>query len=73
MYKTVKPSTFTLPIELLANLDVMSKELGKKKTTIVSEALEMYMDYQDLQLAQKRLENSEGRVTHNELLKELGI
>ncbi|MEA1919867.1 MAG: hypothetical protein U9N52_08515 [Campylobacterota bacterium] len=73
MYKTVKPSTFTLPIELLSNLDALSKELGKKKTTIVSEALEMYMDYQDLQLAQKRLENSEGTLTHDELLKELDI
>ena len=60
MYKTVKKATFTLSIELLEDLDVMSKEMGKKKTEIVSEALEMYMDYQDIQLAKKRLNDSSG-------------
>ena len=53
MYKTVKKATFTLSIELLEDLEVMSKEMRKKKTEIVSEALEMYMDYQDIQLAKK--------------------
>lgn len=56
MYKTVKPTTFTLSLELLDDLDAMSKEMGKKKTAIVSEALEMYMDYQDIQLAKKKIE-----------------
>ncbi|GEM_PF-2040471 len=56
-YKSVKPATFTLPIGLLEDLDALSKELGKKKTAIVTEALEMYMDYQDLQVAVKRLED----------------
>ena len=54
MYKTVKPTTFTLSLELLEDLDIMSKELGKKKTAIISEALEMYMDYQDIQLFKKK-------------------
>ena len=39
MYKTVKPATFTLPITLLNELDMLSKEVGKKKTIIVKEAL----------------------------------
>jgi len=73
MYKTVKPTTFTLPLDLLEDLDAMSKEMGKKKTAIVSEALEMYMDYQDIKLAQKRLNDGSGTITHEELLKELGI
>ena len=73
MYKTVKPTTFTLSLELLDDLDAMSKEMGKKKTAIVSEALEMYMDYQDIQLAKKGLNDSTGTITHDELLKELGI
>ena len=73
MYKTVKPTIFTLSLELLDDLDAMSKEMGKKKTAIVSEALEMYMDYQDIQLAKKRLKDSSGTITHDELLKELGI
>ncbi len=73
MYKTVKPTTFTLPLELLEDLDAMSKELGKKKTAIVSEALEMYMDYQDIKLAEERLKNSEGTVSSDEFFKELGV
>ena len=55
-YKNVKPITFTLPFSLIDELDMLSKELSKKKTTIVKEALEYYMDYQDIQLAKKRLE-----------------
>ncbi len=73
MYKTVKPTTFTLSLELLEDLDAMSKEMGKKKTAIVSEALEMYMDYQDLQLAKKRLNDGSGTITHDEMFKELGL
>ena len=71
MYKTVKKATFTLSIELLEDLDVMSKEMGKKKTEIVSEALEMYMDYQDIQLAKKRLNDSSGTIKADDFFKEL--
>lgn len=71
MYKTVKPTTFTLSLELLDDLDSMSKELGKKKTAIVSEALEMYMDYQDLQLAKKRVDDK--NIKADEFFKDLGV
>jgi len=54
MYKTVKAATFTLPLEILEDLDNLSDELGMKKTAIVTEALEMYMDLQDLKLAKYR-------------------
>ncbi len=73
MYKTVKPTTFTLSLELLEDLDAMSKEMGKKKTTIVSEALEMYMDYQDIQLAKKRINESTGTIKADDFFKELGV
>jgi predicted DNA-binding protein len=73
MYKTVKPTTFTLSLELLEDLDLMSKELGKKKTAIISEALEMYMDYQDIQLAKKRLNESTGTIKADDFFKELGV
>jgi predicted DNA-binding protein len=56
-YKNVKPVTFTLPFDLIEEIDNLSKTLNKKKTTIVKEALEYYLDYQDLQLAKKRLKN----------------
>lgn len=58
MYKTVKPTTFTLPLGVLEDLNTMAKELSKKKTTIVTEALEMYMDHQDLKEANHRLTNN---------------
>lgn len=74
MYKTVKPTTFTLPLDLIEDLDTMAKELGKKKTAIVSEALEMYMDYQDIKLAEKRLKDpNDKRMSSDEFFKELGI
>lgn len=73
MYKTVKPTTFTLSLELLEDLDIMSKELGKKKTAIISEALEMYMDYQDIQLAKKRLKDSSGTIKADDFFKKLGV
>jgi RHH-type transcriptional regulator, rel operon repressor / antitoxin RelB len=73
MYKTVKTTTFTLSLELLEDLDAMSKEMGKKKTAIVSEALEMYMDYQDIQLAKKRLNDSTGTIKADDFFKELGV
>lgn len=71
MYKTVKPTTFTLPLTLLDELDGLAKELGKKKTAIVTEALEMYMDMNDIKQAEKRLQ--EKSIPADEFFKELGI
>ncbi|MBN1840542.1 MAG: hypothetical protein JW802_10930 [Campylobacterales bacterium] len=73
MYKTVKPTTFTLPHLILEDLETMSQELGKKKNAISLEALEMYMDYQDLQLAKKRIQESEGRLGADEFFKEIDV
>ena len=71
-YKNVKPVTFTLPFNLIEELDSLSKELNKKKTTIVKEALEYYMDYQDIQIAKKRLDNPVV-VKADDFFKDLGI
>jgi len=70
MYKTVKPTTFTLPLTLLTELDSLAKELGKKKTAIVSEALEMYMDMNDLKTARSRLNDK--NVKANDFFDALG-
>ncbi len=70
MYKTVKPTTFTLSLTLLDELDSLAKELGKKKTAIVTEALEMYMDMNDLKQAENRLH--EQNIPADEFFKELG-
>ncbi|MEA2029039.1 MAG: hypothetical protein U9N49_08695 [Campylobacterota bacterium] len=61
MYKSVKPATFTLPLTLLEDLDSLAKDIGKKKTAIVSEALEMYMDYYDIKEAQKCLDDKKDK------------
>ena len=71
MYKTVKPTTFTLPLTLLDELDSLAKELGKKKTAIVTEALEMYMDMNDLKQAEKRLEDK--NIPADDFFKDLGV
>lgn len=70
-YKNVKPVTFTLPFSLIDDLDILSKELSKKKTTIVKEALEYYMDYQDIQLAKRRLTKS-NLIKADDFFKDLG-
>jgi len=73
MYKTVKPTTFTLPLALLEELDSLSKELGKKKTAIVADALEMYLDFHDLKVANKRLlDNSDKRIKADDFFRDLG-
>ncbi len=71
MYKSVKPTTFTLPLPLLEELDRLSKELGKKKTAIVTEALEMYLDMNDLKVAQSRL--GDKNIKADDFFKELGV
>jgi predicted DNA-binding protein len=74
MYKTVKPVTFTLDKGLIADLNALAQELGKKKTAIVSEALEMYMDYQDLKEAERRLDDPNDTIMDAEsFFKELGV
>ena len=71
MYKTVKPATFTLPLLLLDELDGLAKELGKKKTSIVTEALEMYLDFNDLKQAEQRLDDKE--IEADDFFKALGV
>ena len=71
MYKTVKPTTFTLPLALLDELDSLAKDLGKKKTAIVAEALEMYMDFNDLKQAELRL--AEKSIKADDFFSELGV
>ena len=51
----------------------MSKELGKRKQQSLVKHLEMYMDYQDIQLAKKRLSEGNERVKADDFFKELGI
>ncbi|MRI58663.1 MAG: CopG family transcriptional regulator [Epsilonproteobacteria bacterium] len=69
-------STFTLPDALWQELDEMAKELGKKKSHLVSEALEYYFDMLDLRLAKKRsqeLKEGKETISFEEIAKEYGL
>ncbi|MBA1433108.1 MAG: hypothetical protein FAF04_05855 [Epsilonproteobacteria bacterium] len=45
----------TLPESLNDDINRFSEELHEKKSHIISSALDMYFDYLDLKLAEKRL------------------
>ncbi len=55
-YKMIaQKATFTLPQNTLIDLDSFSIELKKKKSHLIKEALDMYFDYLDMELAKNRL------------------
>jgi len=63
----------TLPSSINDEINHFSEELNEKKSHIIASALEMYMDYLDLKLAEKRLSEDDGdHVSMNDLFKELG-
>jgi predicted DNA-binding protein len=70
-------STFTLPEELVNELNEFTKETGFKKSNIIAKALEMYFDYLDLKIAEKRMKEIEDEnletVSLEDMKKELGI
>jgi len=68
---------FTLDENVLFELSSIAKELGKKKSHIVEEALEYYFDLLDVEIAKKRLkEIKSGKselVPAEKVWEELGI
>lgn len=63
----------TLPSSINDEINHFSEELNEKKSHIIASALEMYMDYLDLKLAEKRLSEDDGdHISMNDLFKELG-
>ena len=63
----------TLPESLNDDMNRFSEELNEKKSHIISSALDMYFDYLDLQLAEKRLaDKNEKHVPLNDFFEELG-
>jgi len=63
----------TIPESLNNDILHYAKELNQKKSHIISSALDMYLDYLDLQIAQKRLKDDEPTYTLEEVKKELGL
>jgi metal-responsive CopG/Arc/MetJ family transcriptional regulator len=55
----VKKMTITLEDNLIREIDDFSKELGFKKSELIANAVEFYLDYIDIELAVKRAEEYE--------------
>ena len=70
-------STFTVSDFVIDELNSVSEELGEKKSHIVEKALNMYFDYLDEKIADKRLDGlHEGKaitIPAEEVFKELGL
>ncbi len=63
----------TLPESLNDDMNRFSEELNEKKSHIISSALDMYFDYLDLKLAEKRLvDKNEKHMPLNDFFEELG-
>ena len=63
----------TLPASLNDDLNHFAEELNEKKSHIIASALEMYFDYLDIRVAEKRLADNEPTITFDELKEELGL
>lgn len=69
--------SFTLDKNILNELDLVAQELGKKKSHIVEQALELYFDTVDVAIAERRLDRlADGRdaaISAEDVWKELGL
>ncbi|EQB35596.1 hypothetical protein M947_09955 [Sulfurimonas hongkongensis] len=63
----------TLPASVNEDINHYAKELNEKKSHIISSALDMYFDYLDIRVAEKRLNDNEPTISLEELRKELGL
>ncbi|MDD5401211.1 MAG: hypothetical protein PHQ93_08510 [Sulfurimonas sp.] len=63
----------TLPASLNDEINHFAEELNEKKSHIIVSALEMYFDYLDIRVAEKRLNDNEPTFTLDEVRKELGL
>ena len=64
----------TLPASLNDDINHFAEELNEKKSHIIASALEMYFDYLDIKVAEKRLAEDDGeRYTLDEVFDELGV
>jgi len=74
MNNKVESVTFEIPVEILQELEVLSKEINKDKTVMVNEALNMYLAYQELSLQQKPIEDESNKpLTADEFFDDLDI
>jgi len=87
MYKKVYNNTYkgntimntsrlniTIPTSMNDEINKFAEELNEKKSHIIASALDMYFDYLDIKLAEKRLNDPDESISSfDEVKKELGI
>lgn len=63
----------TLPSALNDDINRYAEELNEKKSHLIASALDMYFDYLDIRVAEKRLDDPNFKTTPmNEFFKDLG-
>ncbi|MDQ1264846.1 MAG: hypothetical protein QG559_1847 [Campylobacterota bacterium] len=64
----------TLPASINDEINHFAEELNEKKSHIIASALEMYFDYLDIRVAEKRLSDTNDKpIPMNDFFKELGV
>ena len=63
----------TLPSSVNDDLTRYVEELHEKKSHLITSALDMYFDYLDIRVAEKRLNDNEPTLSMAEMRKELGL
>ena len=64
----------TLPSSVNEEMNNYAKELNEKKSHIIASALDMYFDYLDIRVAEKRLNDPDSTtISMEEMRKELGL
>lgn len=64
----------TLPTSVNNDITRYAEELNEKKSHLIASALDMYFDYLDLRVAEKRLAEDDGvRYSLDEVFEELGV
>lgn len=63
----------TLPSSVNDDITRYAEELNEKKSHLITSALDMYFDYLDLRVAEKRLNDNEPNIPMDEFFKELDL
>lgn len=61
----------TLPASVNNDMTRYSEELNQKKSHIIAAALDMYFDYLDIKVAEKRVNDNDPTLSMEEFFKEL--
>ena len=63
----------TIPASLNDEISNYSKELNQKKSHLIASALDMYFDYLDLKIAEKRAKEDSKNISFDDFFKDLGV